>query len=178
MWSFWSRNPIKDFPYEIGEALNTSNEDSFWVLHRGKKKVSNRGFGKSIRTGDTRLMLFLHLQATGEDVSIFQFECRPGREHYLENAKSALKRLKTLRHPSILTYIDSMENEKIVCIVTESVMSLREYLRNIDSFTREQHSNAVSYGLYQVAVSDCWLCVWKFTIANTVPLTDWNRFFK
>lgn len=92
------------------------------------------------------------LQSTGEDVSIFQFDCEWGKEGYLENAKSALKRLKTLRHPSILTYIDSMAHDKIIFIVTEPVMPLREYLKSIDSFTKEQRSNAISYGLYQVAV--------------------------
>jgi SCY1-like protein 1 len=38
MWSFWSRDPTKDFGYEIGDII-TNDEKSIWVLHRGKKKV-------------------------------------------------------------------------------------------------------------------------------------------
>jgi len=39
MWPFWSRDPAKDFPYEIGNALNSFHEYTFWYLHEGKKKV-------------------------------------------------------------------------------------------------------------------------------------------
>ncbi|XP_074603845.1 N-terminal kinase-like protein yata [Brevipalpus obovatus] len=128
MWSFWNRNSIKDFPYEIGDVQPMSFDDTIWALHKGKKKGSE------------------------DDVSIFQFESKPGRENLIDNAKSALKRLKTLRHPSILTYLHSSENEKMVCIVTEPVTPLSEYLRLAESFTKEQRNNAISYGLYQVAV--------------------------
>ena len=38
MWSFWSRDPTKDFGYEIQDIV--SNDDkSIWVLHKAKKKV-------------------------------------------------------------------------------------------------------------------------------------------
>ena len=47
--------------------------------------------------------------AGGEDVSVFVFECKTGNEHLLNIARSAVKRLKTLRHPSILAYLDSFE---------------------------------------------------------------------
>lgn len=40
MWSFWSRDPTKDFGYEIGEIAAEYEEKSIWVLHKGKKKVS------------------------------------------------------------------------------------------------------------------------------------------
>lgn len=117
------------------------------------------------RLVDDMLLIFLHhlidesysidsiLQGSEDEVSIFQFESKPGRENLLDNAKSSLKRLKTLRHPSILTYLHSSENEKMVCIVTEPVTPLSEYLRQAESFTKEQRNNAISYGLYQVAVS-------------------------
>ena len=41
MWSFWSRDPTKDFGYEIQDIV--SNDDkSIWVLHKAKKKVINK----------------------------------------------------------------------------------------------------------------------------------------
>lgn len=40
---------------------------------------------------------------------MFVFECKSGNEHLLDVARSAVKRLKTLRHPSILAYLDSLE---------------------------------------------------------------------
>lgn len=45
----------------------------------------------------------------GEDVSVFVFDVKNGGEQQLDIARSAVKRLKTLRHPSILAYLDSLE---------------------------------------------------------------------
>lgn len=39
MWSFFSRDPSKDFPYEIGEPISNLQEKSVWTLHKAKKKV-------------------------------------------------------------------------------------------------------------------------------------------
>lgn len=39
MWSFFSRDAAKDFPYEILEQVNGTEEFLFWKLHKGKKKV-------------------------------------------------------------------------------------------------------------------------------------------
>jgi len=49
------------------------------------------------------------LQGTGEEVSVFVFDIKSGSETQFDVAKTAIKRLKTLRHPSILTYLDSLE---------------------------------------------------------------------
>lgn len=58
---------------------------------------------------------FLSLQnvsqgtTAGEDVSVFVFDIKNGGEQQLDIARAAVKRLKTLRHPSILAYLDSLE---------------------------------------------------------------------
>lgn len=39
MWSFFSRDPTKDFPYEIGDVIEGLNGKSIWTLHKAKKKV-------------------------------------------------------------------------------------------------------------------------------------------
>lgn len=46
---------------------------------------------------------------TSEDVSVFVFDVKNGGEQQLDIARSAVKRLKMLRHPSILAYLDSLE---------------------------------------------------------------------
>lgn len=38
MWSIFSRDPSKDFAYEINEPV-FNDEKSFWILHNGKRKV-------------------------------------------------------------------------------------------------------------------------------------------
>jgi len=42
MWSFFSRDPTKDFAYEIGEKVSGLEDRSLWILHQGKRKVSGR----------------------------------------------------------------------------------------------------------------------------------------
>lgn len=39
MW-FWSKDPTKDFPYDITEVIAGPDEKSIWTLHKGKKRVS------------------------------------------------------------------------------------------------------------------------------------------
>lgn len=40
MWTIFSRDSSKDFPFEITESLNYKfNEKSLWKLNKGKKKV-------------------------------------------------------------------------------------------------------------------------------------------
>lgn len=39
MWSFFQRDPAKDFNFEIGELVPSLEDKSVWALHKGKKKV-------------------------------------------------------------------------------------------------------------------------------------------
>lgn len=45
----------------------------------------------------------------GEDVSVFVYEIKGNNDYQLDIARGAVKRLKTLRHPSVLAYLDSLE---------------------------------------------------------------------
>lgn len=38
MWSFFARDPVKDFAYEI--LPDTQEKSGIWTLHRGKRKVN------------------------------------------------------------------------------------------------------------------------------------------
>ncbi len=40
MWSLFSRDPAKDFPFEIGDKVLDFEERSIWNLHEGKHKVA------------------------------------------------------------------------------------------------------------------------------------------
>lgn len=129
MWSFFSRDPTKDFPYEIGEPVSGLEDKSIWTLHKAKRKGS---------TG-------------GEDVSVFVFELKNGAEHLLDIARSAVKRLKTLRHPSILAYLDSLETEKMVYLATERVEPLQNHLsRKSDIEEGPKRELYFSWGIFQI----------------------------
>ena len=40
MWSFFSSDPAKNFPFEVGEIVGGLESFSVWSLHNGKRKVS------------------------------------------------------------------------------------------------------------------------------------------
>ncbi|XP_049777789.1 N-terminal kinase-like protein [Schistocerca cancellata] len=125
MWSFFARDPSKDFPYEIGDIVTGLEDKSVWALHQAKKKGTN------------------------EDVSVFVFDLRTGNETQFDVARAAVKRLKTLRHPSILTYLDSLETEKVLYLATEFVVPLETHLAQL---SREGHQRDLylSWGIFQI----------------------------
>lgn len=125
MWSFFSRDSSKDFPYDVGDLIAPSSKESIWSLHKGKRKT------------------------TGEDVSIFVMDFRNNNSNKLEIAKNAVKRLKTLRHPSILTYLDSHETDKAVFLATEYVEPLSSHLTEVSKDVR-QRDQYLSWGIFQV----------------------------
>nr|XP_033328138.1 N-terminal kinase-like protein [Megalopta genalis] len=129
MWSFFSRDPTKDFPYEIGEQVPGLDDKNIWTLYRAKKKGS---------TG-------------GEDVSVFVFEFKSSNEHLSGLARSAVKRLKTLRHPSILAYLDSLETDKMLYLATERVEPLYNRLtRKSESDEEPKRELYFSWGIFQI----------------------------
>ena len=98
-----------------------------------------------------------YVQGTCEPVSVFILDSKTcGSDTQMELAKSALKRLKTLRHPNILTYVDSLETEKCLYLVTEFVEPLQFCLNcySTDSSQGKQQKDLfIAWGLFQVTVS-------------------------
>uniref|UniRef100_A0A8C4ED49 N-terminal kinase-like protein n=1 Tax=Dicentrarchus labrax TaxID=13489 RepID=A0A8C4ED49_DICLA len=136
MWSFFARDPVKDFAYEL---LPDSQEKSgIWTLHRGKRKTN------------------------GEPVSVFVYEVTQGTEQQTQLAKAAFKRMKTLRHPNILAYVDGLETEKSLYLVTEQVTPLAVHLK-AQAEKGGSGELEVSWGLHQIVkalsflVNDCHL---------------------
>ncbi|CAF1052520.1 unnamed protein product [Rotaria sordida] len=132
MWgSFFSggKDPLKDLGYEIlpDSQQTTNNPRSIWTILNGKKKT------------------------TGDLVTIFSCQ----NDAHIQLAKAALKRMKTLRHPNILIYLDSVETDKSVYVVTEKAVTLETYLNelksnnNVTDFNSE-HLLEIAWGLQQL----------------------------
>ncbi|XP_036851255.2 N-terminal kinase-like protein isoform X3 [Manis javanica] len=135
MW-FFARDPVRDFPFELIPEPPENGPPGPWVLHRGRKK------------------------ATGSPVSIFVYDVKPGAEEQTQVAKAAFKRLKTLRHPNILAYIDGLETDKCLHVVTEAVTPLGMYLKaRVEAGGLKELE--LSWGLHQIVkalsflVNDC-----------------------
>uniref|UniRef100_A0A182YH42 N-terminal kinase-like protein n=1 Tax=Anopheles stephensi TaxID=30069 RepID=A0A182YH42_ANOST len=125
MWSFFSRDSSKDFPYEIGEQVQQFDTKSIWSLHRGKRKGTN------------------------DEVSVFTYDIKNGSDVKLELAKAALKRLKTLRHPSILQFLDCLETDKVLYVATEPVEPLGTHIGKLAA-EGPQRDLYLAWGIFQI----------------------------
>ncbi|CAF3342861.1 unnamed protein product [Rotaria socialis] len=118
MWgSFFSggKDPLKELGYEVlsDSQQASSNPRSIWTILNGKKK------------------------ATGDLVTIFSCQT----DAHINLAKGALKRMKTLRHPNILTYLDGVESDKAVYVVTEKAVTVETYVNELKS----NNNNATTF---------------------------------
>lgn len=106
------------FPYSIGAqipGLSTSN--SIWDIREAVKKDD------------------------GQAVTLFVFDStlpalQPGnrdRKALLHLARNALRKLRTIRHPDVLKYVDGLETETHVYIATEPVRPLAAVLEDWDA---------------------------------------------
>ncbi|CAB1455047.1 unnamed protein product [Pleuronectes platessa] len=136
MWSFFARDPVKDFAYEL--LPDAQEKSGIWTLHRGKRKTN------------------------GEPVSVFVYDSAQGTEQQTQLAKAAFKRMKTLRHPNILAYVDGLETEKSLYLVTEQVTPLTVHLK-AQAEKGGSGELEISWGLHQIVkalsflVNDCHL---------------------
>ncbi|KXS19203.1 ARM repeat-containing protein [Gonapodya prolifera JEL478] len=117
-------------PYTRGALIASQPGNTLWTLYSG------------VRTADSL------------DVSIFFFDGQKAPER-LPLAKNAFKRFRTLRHPSIVGYLDGTETPTSVEIVTEQVTPLSHVLRglmsqNMTGGVTDAHST-IMWGLYKLA---------------------------
>uniref|UniRef100_A0A6A7FQD4 N-terminal kinase-like protein n=1 Tax=Hirondellea gigas TaxID=1518452 RepID=A0A6A7FQD4_9CRUS len=125
MWSIFSRDPTTSFPYEVGDVVKPVDERSIFTLHYAKKK------------------------ACGSPVSAFVCLGAVRNNSELELARAAVRRLKSFRHPCILNYLDSLESEKAVYLITVQVSPLQSWL--LDCQLPPKHkSTVIAWGIRQV----------------------------
>ncbi|GAV00815.1 hypothetical protein RvY_11611 [Ramazzottius varieornatus] len=121
--SIFSRDPTKDFGYELQEQVHSYVGCSFWILHKAVKK------------------------GTTEEFSVFVYDTQKQGDSWLNAAKASMKRLKTMRHPNILTYVDGLETDKLVYMVTESAVPVMEYVQKCT----KKNDNLLAWGLLHIA---------------------------
>jgi hypothetical protein len=152
-----------------GLPFNIGTEDTFfagqtsWKLFDGTAKVRSsqqRRTQASVGAGSRDIRVPANqwparAQADGAKVSIFAFEVKSNGESRLQAAKNHLQRLKTLRHPHVLKFIDGVELPETLYVVTEAV-------RPLDVSSADLNEAAIALGLRQ-------LCVRHRTQALRVP---------
>lgn len=158
-----SSGGIKDLPYNIGEPF--SSAWGSWTHYRGTSKDDN------------------------SPVSIFSLTCQSNQDGRLAAARNGVKRLRTVRHPNVLSFLHSAEVETVegslvkptIYIVTEPVMPLAEKVKelNLEGTQRDEY---YAWGLHQIAKAvsflnnDCKLVHGNICVASVVvtPNLDWK----
>nr|CAD1829547.1 unnamed protein product [Ananas comosus var. bracteatus] len=158
-----SGSGLKDLPYTIGEPYSTAWGS--WTHHRGTSKDD------------------------GSPVSIFSLSGSNAQDRHLAAGRNGVKRLRTVRHPNILSFLHSTEAEVFdgstakhtIYIVTEPVMPLSEKLKEL-KLEGTQRDEYYAWGLHQIskAVSflnnDCKLVHGNVCLASVVvtQTLDWK----
>ncbi|KAJ1285966.1 hypothetical protein BS78_03G317800 [Paspalum vaginatum] len=158
-----SGSGLKDFPYTIGEPY--ASAWGSWTHHQGTSKDD------------------------GSPVSIFSLSGSNPQDRHLVAGRNGVKRLRTVRHPNILSFLHSTEAEApdgpamkhTIYIVTEPVMPLSEKLKELN-LGGTQRDEYFAWGLHQIskAVSflnnDCKLVHGNVCLASVVvtQTLDWK----
>lgn len=112
------------FPFEVSEPADAShsarNPEAYWKHFKGRRKADQA------------------------EVSIHKLDKVSTPQLKVEAGLHGFQKMKTMRHPYILQYLDGVDLEREVILVTESVTPLGEWLAGLKAEFREEQ---VAWGL-------------------------------
>ena len=92
-------------------------------------------------------------QDDSSPVSVFEFDSSlPRNRNCLPVAKNALRKLRTIRHPDVLKFLDAVETDSTIHIMTERVRPLSSAIQDRASKTAQEKEDWLLWGLHRVAV--------------------------
>ena len=111
--------------------------------------TSGEEFGASL-SGRTVFKLFHGTsKTTNDEVTVFKFEASASTTPDQQSvAKAEFKRMRVLRHPNVVKYVDGVDNDTTVIIVTEPVTPLLDHVQD-----KTLSSQGICWGLYQIVVT-------------------------
>ncbi|KAF3578913.1 hypothetical protein DY000_02035738 [Brassica cretica] len=118
---------LKDLPYNVGDPYPSAWGS--WIHHRGTSKDD------------------------GSQVSIFALSGNNAQDGHLAAGRNGVKRLRTVRHPNILSFLHSTEVEThdgstskvTIYIVTEPVMPLSDKIKELGLKATQRYALFSSY---------------------------------
>ncbi|KOM30031.1 hypothetical protein LR48_Vigan845s005900 [Vigna angularis] len=154
---------LKDLPYNIGEPY--ASAWGSWLHFHGTSKDD------------------------GSPVSIFSLSGSNAQDGHLAAGRNGVKRLRTVRHPNILSFLHSTEVETVdagspkvtIYMVTEPVMPLSDKIKEL-GLEGTQRDEYYAWGLHQIAKAvsflnnDCklvhaYVCLASVVVTQTL---DWK----
>ncbi|KZV66792.1 ARM repeat-containing protein [Peniophora sp. CONT] len=117
-------------PWTLGAKVTAYEGESIWTLYDGTKRDD------------------------GTLVSIFEFDgSSPNKRNALPLAKNALRKLRTTRHPDVLKFMDVIETETTVHIMTERVKPLSSEVRAWSPSAIKEQQEWLLWGLHRLSIA-------------------------
>eukprot|EP00112_Aurelia_sp_Birch-Aquarium-sp1_P017328 Seg4000.2 transcript_id=Seg4000.2/GoldUCD/mRNA.D3Y31 product="N-terminal kinase-like protein" protein_id=Seg4000.2/GoldUCD/D3Y31 len=156
LWNLIGKNqgPGRDFNFEIGDLMKGCDGKSIWTVHFGKNKTN------------------------GSPVTVFSIDAKIAPPDEFQVAKSACKRLRSIRHPNVLRFIDSYESDALIYMVTEPIVPLVNFLES----DWGKSPSILAWGIHQIAtalsfmVNDSNLCHGNINLYSVFvdPAGEWK----
>ncbi|KAH8119599.1 hypothetical protein DFH11DRAFT_1565893 [Phellopilus nigrolimitatus] len=119
-----------NLPFSLGEKNAYFEGKSIWSLYDGTKRDD------------------------GTPVSIFSFDSnQPPRRNLLPLAKNALRKLRTVRHPDVLKFIDGVDSDSSVYIMTERVRPLGQAIQSSTAKSTKEKEDWNVWGLHRISTA-------------------------
>ncbi|KAI0371108.1 ARM repeat-containing protein [Pilatotrama ljubarskyi] len=117
-------------PFSLGNKVTSFENRTIWSLYDGTKRDD------------------------GSAVSIFEFEANtPAKKNLLPLAKNAVRKLRTVRHPDVLKFMDAVETDTSIHIMTERVRPLGPAIREWQTKGAQEREAWLIWGLHRVSVA-------------------------
>ncbi|KAL1942784.1 hypothetical protein VTO73DRAFT_5024 [Trametes versicolor] len=117
-------------PFSLGSKVTSFENRTIWSLYDGTKRED------------------------GSAVSVFEFEANtPAKKNLLPLAKNAVRKLRTVRHPDVLKFMEVVETDTTIHIMTERVRPLGPAIHEWQTKGALEREAWLIWGLHRISVS-------------------------
>lgn len=92
-------------------------------------------------------------QDDGSPVSVFEYDFNDtSKKNSKSFAQNSLRKLRTTRHPDVLKFMDVVETDSIIYIMTERVRPLSAVLPEYSGKSAQEREDWLLWGLHRISV--------------------------
>jgi SCY1-like protein 1 len=132
-----------NLPFSLGRKFPPLDALSIWTLYDATKRVYT--------SRSTLAPVLIPIQDDATLVSVFEFNSQQKR-NLLPVAQNAVRRLRVTRHPDILKFMDVVEADDTIYIMTERVKPLSEELLSWEAKPVKDRQDWLLWGLHRITV--------------------------
>jgi SCY1-like protein 1 len=136
-----------NLPFSLGRKFPPLDALSIWTLYDATKRVYT--------SRSTLAPVLIPIQDDATLVSVFEFNSQQKRNllpSLLPVAQNAVRRLRVTRHPDILKFMDVVEADDTIYIMTERVKPLSEELLSWEAKPVKDRQDWLLWGLHRITV--------------------------